>query len=146
MTVVAVAGALANKSGNGGEAWIRTSWVRGLARLGVDAWLVEEIDAATCTDNQGRSCEPAESIQVAWFGIMARRFGLEARAALWLRTGQSGQTGETGGSFGRTGPLGKTGRAPSPPLPVTGRATGPGSRRSVNRTKGCLAFKCITPN
>jgi hypothetical protein len=105
MTVVAVAGALANKWGNGGEAWIRTSWVRGLAHLGVDAWLVEEIDATTCTDDHGRPCEPADSIQVAWFGTMARHFGLESRAALWLRTGQSGRTGQTG-------QLGRTGRAP----------------------------------
>ncbi|HEY4927756.1 MAG TPA: hypothetical protein VIH95_01295 [Acidimicrobiales bacterium] len=96
MTVIAVAGALANKWGNGGEAWIRTSWVRGLARLGVDAWLVEEIDAATCTDDDGRPCEPADSTQVAWFGAMARRFALEDRAVLRLRTGRDGQAGHVG--------------------------------------------------
>src|SRR5687768_6991412 len=31
---------------------------------------------------------------------------------------------------------GKTGRVPSPPLPVMGRATGPGSCSSDHRTKG----------
>ena len=35
MTTVVVAGALANKPGSGGEAWVRMSWVRGLGQLGV---------------------------------------------------------------------------------------------------------------
>lgn len=43
MTTVIVAGALANKPGNGGEAWVRMSWARGLARLGFDVWFVESL-------------------------------------------------------------------------------------------------------
>jgi Glycosyl transferases group 1 len=41
---VVVAGALAAKPGNGGEAWVRLSWVLGLRRLGLEAWLLEEVD------------------------------------------------------------------------------------------------------
>lgn len=44
MERIAVAGALAAKPGNGGEAWVRLSWVLGLRRLGFDAWLLEEVD------------------------------------------------------------------------------------------------------
>lgn len=44
MSVVVIAGALAAKPGNGGEAWVRLSWVLGLRRLGFDAWLLEEAD------------------------------------------------------------------------------------------------------
>ena len=33
--MIVVAGALAAKPGNGGEAWVRLSWVLGLRRLGV---------------------------------------------------------------------------------------------------------------
>jgi hypothetical protein len=44
---IVVAGALAAKPGNGGEAWVRLSWVLGLRRLGFDAWLLEEVDAET---------------------------------------------------------------------------------------------------
>lgn len=40
---IVVAGALANKPGNGGEAWVRTSWVRGLQQLGFETWFVEEL-------------------------------------------------------------------------------------------------------
>ena len=42
--IVVVAGALANKPLNGGEAWVRMSWVRGLQRLGCEVWFLEEID------------------------------------------------------------------------------------------------------
>jgi hypothetical protein len=44
LSVIVVAGALAAKPGNGGEAWVRLSWVLGLRRLGYDAWLLEEVD------------------------------------------------------------------------------------------------------
>ena len=40
MSIVLVAGAIANKPFNGGEAWVRLSWARGLARMGHDVWLV----------------------------------------------------------------------------------------------------------
>jgi hypothetical protein len=42
MTTAVVAGALAGKPFNGGEAWVRLSYVLGLRRLGIDARLVEE--------------------------------------------------------------------------------------------------------
>ena len=47
MTSVAVAGALAAKAGNGGEAWVRLSYALGLRRLGCDVRLVEEVDDPT---------------------------------------------------------------------------------------------------
>ena len=98
MTVVVVAGALANKTGSGGEAWIRTSWVRGFARLGAEAWLVEEIDPAACTDAAGRRCRPADSVQVAYFAEVVERFDLAERALLRGRAG-AGRAGDV--LFGR---------------------------------------------
>jgi hypothetical protein len=44
LAVIVVAGALAAKPDNGGEAWVRLSWVLGLRRLGFEAWLLEEVD------------------------------------------------------------------------------------------------------
>ncbi len=70
MAVIVVAGALAAKPGNGGEAWVRLSWVLGLRRLGFDAWLVEEADAATA--RRGRE----------HFATTIERHGLTARAVL----------------------------------------------------------------
>ena len=72
MTSVVVAGALANKPGSAGEAWVRMSWVRGLERLGLDVWFVEELSAVPDRDS------PA----LAWFRSVTERFGLRKRAAL----------------------------------------------------------------
>jgi len=71
MTVIAVAGALASKPHNGGEAWVRLSWVLGLRRLGAEVWFVEEIEPAT------RTAEATE-----WFTGVLERFGLRDRATL----------------------------------------------------------------
>lgn len=76
MSSVVVAGALANKAGSGGEAWVRMSWVRGLAELGLDVWFVEEM-AATPTPPQ-----------LGWFRAVTERFGLGQRAAL-IAAGES---------------------------------------------------------
>jgi hypothetical protein len=51
MTNVVVGGALANKPLNGGEAWVRLSYLRGLQRLGARVFFVEEIDRPACTDD-----------------------------------------------------------------------------------------------
>jgi len=83
---VVVAGALANKPGNGGEAWVRLSWIRGLERLGCRVVFVEEIDEAVCTDAQRRPAPFATSANRAWFGEVTGRFGLTGRAGLVCRT------------------------------------------------------------
>lgn len=70
MQTIAVAGALAAKPGNGGEAWVRLSWVLGLQRLGFDAWLLEECDAETAADGR------------PFFERTVERFGLSERAVL----------------------------------------------------------------
>jgi hypothetical protein len=47
MTAVVIAGALASKPGNGGEAWVRLSYALGLRRLGYEVHLVEEAHDAS---------------------------------------------------------------------------------------------------
>jgi hypothetical protein len=71
MTSVVVAGALANKAGSSGEAWVRMSWVRGLERLGLDVRFVEELHAAR-----------ADPTTVRWFEDVVERFELRDRATL----------------------------------------------------------------
>jgi hypothetical protein len=82
MRPVIVAGALANKPANGGEAWVRLSWARGLRRLGFDVFLFEQIDPRSCTDASGRSVSFAESFNRQWFARIVERFGFRDRAAL----------------------------------------------------------------
>ena len=62
-----VAGAIANKPGNGGEAWVRLSWARGLQRLGFRVVFVEEIERGRCTD-----------AALEYFRAVARDHGLDA--------------------------------------------------------------------
>src|SRR5437870_115509 len=73
-----VAGALANKPGNGGEAWVRLSWALALKRLGFDVHFVEEISPATCTDADGNPAEVEESVNLAYFLDVTTAFGLAA--------------------------------------------------------------------
>lgn len=82
MTVAVVAGALANKPGNGGEAWVRPSWVRGLARLGLDVWLVESLASDAAVDAEGRTVPAEASVNARFFREVTGAFGLADRALL----------------------------------------------------------------
>jgi hypothetical protein len=66
-----VGGALANKPGNGGEAWVRLSWVLGLRRLGHDVHFVEEL---------APSANRAKGAQ--FFMTVVERFGLAGTSTL----------------------------------------------------------------
>jgi len=71
---IVVGGALANKCGSGGEAWVRLSWIRGLQGLGFDVWFVEQIEEPT-------------GERVAYFDEVIDEFGLVDRAALLSNEG-----------------------------------------------------------
>src|SRR5262245_63907814 len=81
MPLIVVAGALANKPGNGGAAWTRLSWALGLRRLGCDVYFFEQI--GDCTDAAGAACEFDRSINLAYFTDVTDRFGLDGRVALF---------------------------------------------------------------
>ena len=100
MDTLVVSGAIANKHLNGGEAWVRLSWILGLRRLGFDVWFVEQIDEATCVDAAGAPAPFAQSENRRYFEQVVERFGL-GRASLapvrrWPRGG--------GGTPGRAAP------------------------------------------
>jgi hypothetical protein len=82
MTVAIVAGALANKPDNGGEAWVRLSWLLGLQRLGFDVYFVEELSAERCVDESGREIDFAASVNRGYFEKVVQAFGLEGKASL----------------------------------------------------------------
>jgi len=60
--IALVAGALANKPGNGGNAWARLSWTRGLERLGVEAYFVEQLAAGASASGKAFF----EAVFAAW--------------------------------------------------------------------------------
>jgi hypothetical protein len=60
-----VGGAVANKPLNGGESWVRLSWILGLRRLGFDAYFIERLDPSRCADAAGRPAAFAGSANEA---------------------------------------------------------------------------------
>jgi hypothetical protein len=88
MTTVVVSGALANKAGNGGEAWVRLNWVLGLQRLGFRVHFIEEVGRGTCVDAAGAVTPFERSINLAFFREVTERFGLAGSAALIYEGGE----------------------------------------------------------
>lgn len=82
MKTIVVSGALANKCHNGGEAWVRLSWIRGLQRLGFDVYFIEQIDPAVCTTDDGKPAEISQSANLKYFKETINRFGLVGKTAL----------------------------------------------------------------
>jgi hypothetical protein len=82
MRTIVVSGALANKPLNGGEAWVRLSWVRGLQRLGFRVVLAEQIAAGACVDAAGAPAAVAWSVNLAYFRSVVEWAGLAGSAAL----------------------------------------------------------------
>src|SRR5258706_1554267 len=85
---VVVAGALANKPANGGEAWVRLSWIRGLQQLGCDVWFIEEIEGRHCPDGHDRTVPFHQSTNLQWFRDVTKEFGVTDRAWLMCDDGQ----------------------------------------------------------
>ena len=88
MGTLVVSGAIANKHLNGGEAWVRLSWILGLRRLGFDVWFVEQIGADSCVDAAGEPAPFAESENRRYFDQVVDRFGLGGRASLLYEGGR----------------------------------------------------------
>jgi len=70
MPTVVVSGAIANKHLNGGEAWVRLSWILGFRRLGCEVIFVEQLGADA-------GDEPR-----AYFDDVVEQFGLGGSAVL----------------------------------------------------------------
>jgi hypothetical protein len=70
MTVALVAGAVANKAGNAGAAWTRLSWAGGLAEMGFDVHLVEQLAPGAPVGAE------------AWFVHVTQSLGFDGRATL----------------------------------------------------------------
>jgi hypothetical protein len=88
MDTLVVSGAIANKHLNGGEAWVRLSWILGLRRLGFDVWFVEQMDEATAVDADGAPTGFADSENRRYFEQVVERFGLGGRASLLFEGGR----------------------------------------------------------
>jgi hypothetical protein len=89
MTTLVVGGAVANKYLNGGEAWVRLSWIRGFQRLGCSVHFLEQIDPVACVDEDGAPAPFERSATRAYFDRVMEQFGLTGSATLMLGDGQA---------------------------------------------------------
>lgn len=87
MRVALVSGALANKPGYGGEAWVRTTWLTALARLGFATCFVEQIESAACVDELGGAVPFERSYNRRFFEEALAATAPGARACLILDEG-----------------------------------------------------------
>jgi hypothetical protein len=82
MPNVVVSGAIANKYLNGGEAWVRLSWVLGLRKLGCSVGFIEQIAPESCTDADGQVAGFEQSVQLEYFDSVMETHGLADSATL----------------------------------------------------------------
>jgi|SRR5215203_959022 len=90
MARILVSGAIANKPGSGGEAWVRMSWVLGLRRLGHDVCFVEQIESEHCVDAQGRPAAFEDSLNRRTFESVLSSLAPDCPAALLCDGGRTG--------------------------------------------------------
>ena len=88
MSTILISGALANKPRNGGEAWVRLSWIEGFRQLGHDVHFVEQIADGAPFD---------EAVHLAWFRDVTEAFGLADRAVLICNDGHTIYGGTSAG-------------------------------------------------
>src|SRR5687767_9348523 len=82
MKLAVISGAIANKPFNGGEAWVRLSWMLGLKRLGYKVVFVEQLNTDQGT-NEGCIEENGQLARVIdYFQQTLSQFELHRSAAL----------------------------------------------------------------
>ena len=91
MRTIVVSGAIANKPFNGGEAWVRLSWVRGFQRLGFRVVFVEHLSPRACVDAAGAPAPLERSVNLAQFRAVADWAGLAGSAALLYGDGPASE-------------------------------------------------------
>src|SRR6266545_8342762 len=82
MSVIVVAGVIANKYRNGGAVWTRLSWALGLRKLGCRVYFVEQIGRDACVDEAGQPAPFGACANLAYFQRIVDQFGLTDSAAL----------------------------------------------------------------
>jgi hypothetical protein len=84
-----VGGSVAANYRNGGIAWERLSWVLGLRRLGLDAWIVDQLDRARCRWPEGAEQRYENCLNLAYFEKVVEEFDLAGSAVLVGDEGES---------------------------------------------------------
>src|SRR5262245_32882163 len=73
---IAVAGALAQKPGQGGHTWVFLQYLLGFRRLGWDVLFLDRLEPGMCRDAVGRPCAPEKSENIRYLRDVLGRLGL----------------------------------------------------------------------
>lgn len=82
---IAIAGALAQKRGIGGHAWVLLQYLLGFRALGWEVLLLDCIEPDQCCDSSGEPCPVERSVQWSHALETLRPFALEGRYGLLTR-------------------------------------------------------------
>ncbi len=86
--LIAIAGSLAQRPGQGGHAWVFLQYLLGFRRLGFEVLFLDRLDANMCVDRQGRACRFEDSENRRYFLDVMQRFGLEQSFSLDYNRGE----------------------------------------------------------
>src|SRR5437868_110028 len=87
--MLVLGGSIASNYRNGGIAWERLSWALGLRRLGIEVFLVDQLDRARCVYPDGSEPSYERCLNRGYFEAIVERFGLAGSAALVGEDGES---------------------------------------------------------
>jgi hypothetical protein len=82
------AGSLAQRPGNGGHTWVFLQYLLGFKRLGWQVLFLDELRPEMCVDARGRPSSLDDSVNLAYFCDVMRRFGLGESFALFYNKGE----------------------------------------------------------
>jgi hypothetical protein len=87
MPNVIISAAMANKQGNGGNAWVVLNWVLGFRALGFGVHFIEQIARQDCINAEGAGVPFEQNANRAYFREVAEEFGLSDVATLIYEDG-----------------------------------------------------------
>jgi hypothetical protein len=79
---IAIAGALAQKAGQGGLSWVYLQYALGFRRLGFDVLFLDWLSPAMCADAPNETVDPLRSANARYFLAVMRGFGFDHSFAL----------------------------------------------------------------
>jgi hypothetical protein len=85
---IAVAGAVAQRSGVGGHTWVLLQYLLGFRRLGWDVLFLDHLDSGACVDDAGAPCPAKRSTGVRYLLDVMRRVGLQNAFSLAIDDGR----------------------------------------------------------
>ncbi len=84
---VVVAGALAQRPGAGGHAWVFLQYLLGFQRLGWRVLFLDRLDRAMCHDKKGEAASVRDSVELSWLAAVLEWAGLSGDWAVLTADG-----------------------------------------------------------